>query len=454
MRNAQIFKVLSATLVLSMLLVACGPAATAAPQAQETQPTAAAEQPNAQAPAGEKPKMTIWIGVSYTPKADLLNKTFAEEWAAKNGVELTVVQESGTVLTPLFNAAIETNTLPDVLSWTSPDWAPKLHRLGLALDVIDIVNMQNKQGGGLVESATRAVMATDGAAFAIPTHSATEIFYVRKDLLEASGLKVPETWEDVYAVAKAVSTDRVWGYGQQLGTTSYDAEVSLLSMLASYGASPYAADAKTLNLNNDGTRKVLTMIKQAYDDGSVPPDAVTWDDSGNNKAYLTKASAMIYNTGSVLNAMRKDDPDLLKNTVFTRIPKGDKGSLLLGYIYGLIIAKTSKYPDLAKDLVTYMVDVERVEQVMEAAGSNYMPLYKDLANAPMWQDPINQIFISQLADNNAIGYPGPTSEWALEAWRTHTITQMVNKVIVENKTIDVAIKETEDALTKIYAQYH
>ena len=93
---------------------------------------------------------------------------------------------------------------------------------------------------------------------------------------------------------------------------------------------------------------MIALIKDAWDSGALIKDAVTWDDSGNNKAYLTKAAAMIYNTGSVVAAMRKDDPDLLKNTVITTIPKGPQGRKLLGYIYGLIIPNTTKNPDLAK----------------------------------------------------------------------------------------------------------
>jgi hypothetical protein len=83
-----------------------------------------------------------------------------------------------------------------------------------------------------------------------------------------------------------------------------------------------------------------------------------------------------------------------------------------------------------------------------------MPLYKDLAKAPMWSDPINQTLLSELPDNNAIGYPGPTTEWALEAWRVHTITEMVNRVLVDNVPVDTAIKDTEDKLTKLYQQFN
>ena len=140
----------------------------------------------------QRPKMTLWLSTSYTPLADELQKRYALEWANAKGVELTIVQDSSTVLAPQLNAAIETKNLPDVLSWASPDWAPKLARLGLALDVTDVVQKNNTKGGGLYEPAVRAV-TQNGKAFAVPTYSATELFYVRKDLLAAKGLKAPET---------------------------------------------------------------------------------------------------------------------------------------------------------------------------------------------------------------------------------------------------------------------
>lgn len=459
-------------IVLLGLLAACGgapaqPAAeqpTAAPAAAAPTAAPAAEQPTsapaAEAPtaapaaAGEKPKLTVWLTTSYTPEADALQKKYVQEWADSKGVDITIVQDSATVIEPQLNAATETKTLPDVISWASPSWAPKLYHLGLLLDVSDIVKQNNSQGGGLYEPAVRAV--TDGTfQFAVPTHSATEVFYVRKDLLDAKGLSAPKTWEDVLSLSKQLTDKgKIWGWGAQLGTPSYDAEISLMSMLASYGSSPYAEDGKTPNLDNDGTRKVLALVKDAWDAGAIPQDAVTWDDSGNNKAYLTGAAAMIYNTGSVINAMRKDNPDLLKNTEVLPIPSGPQGQKLLGYIYGFMISKDTKQPELAKDLLLYYTAPDRQAKIVEAAGSNYMPLYKDLAKAPMWEDPYNAILIGQLANNAAIGYPGPTTQWALEAWQTHTITEMVNKVLVEGASPDDAIKETVDKLNQIYKQFN
>lgn len=429
-------------LIMAGILVACGGGAT---------PAAA---PTAVPTPAEKPKLTVWLTTSYTPEADALQKKIITDWATAKGVDVTIVQDSATVIAPQLNAAIETKTLPDVLAWSSSDWAPRLYRLGLLADVSDIVAKNNSQGGGLYEPALRAV--TDGGKqFAVPTHSATEVFYVRKDLLEAKGLKAPTTWAEVVEVAKALNAPgSVWGWGAQLGMASYDAEISLMSMLASYGSSPYAEDGKTPNLDNEGTRQVIALIKDAWDAGAIPQDAVTWDDSGNNKAYLTGAAAMIYNTGSVLNAMRKDNPDLLSKTQIVPIPAGPEGQKLLGYTYGFVISKETKHLDLAKDLLMTYTSVENQKAIVAAAGSNYMPLYRDLANEPMWQEEYNKLLISQLKNNNAIGYPGPITEWALEAWRVHTVTDMVNKVLVEGLSVDDAIKETEANLVKIYQQFN
>jgi multiple sugar transport system substrate-binding protein len=225
-------------------------------------------------------------------------------------------------------------------------------------------------------------------------------------------------------------------------------------MLASYGSSPYAEDGKTPNLNNDGTRTVLKMFKDAWDKGYIPKDAVTWDDAGNNKAYLTESAAIVQNTGSIIAAMRKDNPDLLKRTYITPIAEGPKGRVLAGYVYGMMIPKGSKNLDLAKDLLTTYVSVDNQKRIVEAAGTNYMPFYKDLQKLPMWDDPFNKTLIGQLPDVVAVGHPGPTTLWALEAWRTHTMAEMINKVLIEKVSIDDAIKETEAKLVKYYKQFN
>ena len=130
----------SLLIIASMLLTACGAPATPAPAAPKATEASAAKAPaaataapaattktaeptKAAAPA-EKPKMTVWLGTSFTPEADALNKVNIEAWAKAKGVDVTLVQEQCTVIQTQLNAAIESKALPDVVSWCLPDMGP------------------------------------------------------------------------------------------------------------------------------------------------------------------------------------------------------------------------------------------------------------------------------------------------------------------------------------------
>ncbi len=53
----------------------------------------------------------------------------------------------------------------------------------------------------------------DGKKMCVPIGVAVTIFCYRKDLFEKAGIRVPASWEDLTAAAKAVTKDPVWGTG-------------------------------------------------------------------------------------------------------------------------------------------------------------------------------------------------------------------------------------------------
>lgn len=426
-------------------------AGTASQTTGTPRPTAAAAAPAVS--SGKKASLTVWLSTSYTKAADAMLADDVKAWGQKNNVDVTVVQDSSDVLDPQLSAGLESKKLPDVLSLWDPALAPKMHRAGVLLDVSDVVKGISQLGGGIYERAITAV-TIDGKQWGVPSQMSTEIFYVRKDLVAAKNLKVPETWEEVIAVAKAINNPpTIWGYGEQLGTASYDAEISLTSQLASYGASPFAEDGKTINIDNDGTRQVLRLIKEGWDAGVMPKDAVTWDDSGNNKAYQTGTAAMVYNTGSILSYLQQNDKELLAKTAFIPIPGGPKGHIVEGYVYGYGITNLTKFPDEAKALVTSLMQLDSYQKVIVAAGSNFLPIYKDLASMDLFKDPNTHVIIDSLKNTVALGYPGPTTEAALDVWKQHTMTQMVDAVILGNKSFDEAIKMVVPMIQKSYDQF-
>jgi ABC-type glycerol-3-phosphate transport system substrate-binding protein len=85
---------------------------------------------------------------------------------------------------------------------------------------------------------------------------------VRTDLLEQIGEKNPDTWEDWLRVGKKGKA-----IGHPFGTAlghSADANVTLLSILWSYGGSYVAKDGKTITINSKETRQVMDFVKRLY----------------------------------------------------------------------------------------------------------------------------------------------------------------------------------------------
>jgi ABC-type glycerol-3-phosphate transport system substrate-binding protein len=130
------------------------------------------------------------------------------------------------------------------------------------------------------------------------------------------------------------------------------------------------------------------------------------------------------------------------------------GRVVEGYVYGYGITSPTKFPDAAKSLVTSLMQLDTYQKYIVAAGSNFLPVYKDLASMDLFKDPNTHVIIDSLKNTVALGYPGPTTEAALDVWKQHTLTQMLDAVLVGNKSVDDAIKMVVPMIQKSYDQFN
>ena len=125
------------------------------------------------------------------------------------------------------------------------------------------------------------------------------------------------------------------------------------AMLWSNGSVDVDDDGKVA-IDSEATVNTAQYIQNLFiKDKVTPPTAVNWDDSGNNKAYLSGQCAMIFNVGSLLNTIKTDDPDLYENTGIAVMPSGSAGSMVPGILDGYGIFKNANNKDGAKELVKY-----------------------------------------------------------------------------------------------------
>ena len=436
-----------ATAAGAAALAACTPAPTAAPTQA---PAAATSTPAAPTKVAGKPKLVIWCGTTYTTEADALMDKQIKEWCAKNNVDLELNRMSGDERTPKWKTAFETKQFPDLGALEIND-APKFMTAGVLVETTDLINKLNKLEGGYTDGAFKDSMTPDGKHWTVPSFSSTEVFYVRKDKLDEKGLALPDTWEDVVNVAKKITVPgQFWGWGAQCGTPSWDSEVEFSATMWAYGAKTWDEQGKVA-VDSAETRTVLNFFRDAWKAGIIPPDAPTWDDSGNNKAYQTGIVGMVWNTPSILAYLETKDPDLMSKTAITLLPKGPKGRFTSGYYYQWGAFKSSKYPEVALALMEYLFAPDQLRPVYDLSAGNMMPVFKNMINDPMWKkSPARETVTKMVEFTVPQGYPGSTKPWIQDAWMDHTMAKMFNRVMFDGWDNDKAIAEAKAALQKWY----
>ncbi len=400
--------------------------------------------------AADTPKLTVWAATTFTPDADSTQDEQIMAWGEANGVEIELARMSQDERTPRWQTAFESRQFPDCAAIEQND-LPQFIESDVLAETTEVMERLNELAGGFTEGAFLAGRSADGKHWSVPSFSSTEVFYVRTDKLEEQGLAIPETWEETLAAAKAINApeDQFWGWGMQIGTPSWDSEVSFTALLWSHGGSTWDAEGKPA-IDSPETRQVLDFIKSAWDDGLIPPDGATWDDGANNRAYQSEIVGMTLNTGSILRYLQTEDPELLEKTAVIPVPAGPEGRFISGYYYQWGVFNTSDQIELCLQLLEHIFSPEQLGPFYEGGGGNMLPVYKEMLNDEMWQDPDRKVLADMVSATRPQGYPGLTTPWILDAWMDHTMVKMLNRVLIDGWSNDDAIAEADEALWKWY----
>src|SRR5206468_2677217 len=79
-----------------------------------------------------------------------------------------------------------------------------------------------------------------------------------------------------------------------LGPGLADANVTLLSILWSYGGSYVAKDGRTITINSKETRQAMEFVKRLYTE-AMDPEVLAWDDASNNRCLNAGKCIAIHN---------------------------------------------------------------------------------------------------------------------------------------------------------------
>ena len=161
--------------------------------------------------------------------------------------------------------------------------------------------------------------------------------------------------------------------------------------------------------------KAIDSYTAIYRKGCTPPDAVGWDDHGNNQAVLAQTVVMTVNlTLTIPNALRAERPeDYHKNAATIEWPDGADGQPLaieIGY-YSAAAFKAGGHIPLAKEFVRFLVEDGWLAHYLDFSGDRFLPPMPKLLDAPFWLDPSDR---HRMAAGDAV--PDPSAPRRYKRW--------------------------------------
>jgi multiple sugar transport system substrate-binding protein len=350
----------------------------------------------------------VWWEGGYNPEEDQAVRELVAAFEQKSGKKLVLVLQPQLGLPTRVQAALEAGSPPDLLSAfvETDDYYPQWAYEGRLVDLADALGPLVAQFDRDALDRVAMLDTTTGrrGLYALPTGRITIHVHAWKSLLARAGLTlqdVPRDWEPFWsfwcdtvqpAVRRAVGRDDVWGIGLPMSVTT-DTNFAFEQFVHAYEAD-YVTREGQLVIDEPSVRdrlvKVLDSYTAVHRKGCTPPDAVDWDDTGNNKAFLAQRVAMTPNgTLSIPSALRTTRPDdYYKNVVTLEWPNGAYGQpLAITTRFSAVMAfKAGGHGATAKEFVRFLVGEGWLAHWLDFAGDRFLPPLPALLEQPFWLD--------------------------------------------------------------------
>jgi trehalose/maltose transport system substrate-binding protein len=339
-------------------------------------------------------QVTIAIACSALGIEARLCREGAEDWARRSGnqVRLVATPNSGTERLALTQQLLAARS-PDVdVFQVDVVWpgilASHLLDLGPHLDT----------AGHLAEVVRNNTV--EGRLVAMPWFVNAGLLYYRRDLLDAHGQRVPETWQAMTETAQAVmraeraraGDERMWGHVFQ-GRAYEGLTVNALEWIASHGAGRVVEADGSVSVNNPRAAQALALARSWV--GTITPVGVlNYAEEEARGVFQSGNAVFMRNWPYAWPLLNAEDSPVRGRVGVAVLPRGDvEGGVHAAALGGeqLAVSRYSRHPAQAIDLVRHLTSA--AEQKRRAIAGAFSPsliaLYEDaeiLAANPFFRD--------------------------------------------------------------------
>jgi N,N'-diacetylchitobiose transport system substrate-binding protein len=357
------------------------------------------------------------------------DKEFGTQTAAQYLVFAESVQKT--------QAALAAGDPPD-LGQQGPDVALSFASAGDLLDVSDVFE---KLSPGFVPLERDAFVNFEDAYYSIPFYFETRVLLYHKDVFDDLGIDPPTTWDE-WRDAAAAATQGEDRFGFAFGVEGPGPGQLLMPLATSAGASLISADG-TVSADTDEHREALQLIKGMHDDGSMPAALPTYKNNDVLQLFTQKKIAMTWANAETLQGSVALDPSLADTVGAVLTPVRAAGDTSRSFLGGfqLFAFAASEEPDLAKELIAWMLDDDWYREFITFTGGAALPVTETVAADPLFSESeVLSTITEQLT--TAVRYGGTefgNAPWIGEAEGNGLFAKAVVDVLTGSLDVDASI---------------
>ncbi|HEX3885740.1 MAG TPA: extracellular solute-binding protein [Stellaceae bacterium] len=407
------------------------------------------------APAYGQEQTLHWVRWSdFVPASDVMLKgKITEECQKALGIKLRLETINANDIQARATSAIQAQTGPDIIMSLN-NWV-QLYKDSLA-DVTDVTDEIGKAGGGYY-GIFKDVCTYNGKWVGVPWAVGGGLVSWRKSWFKEIGYdSFPDTWEKLHDAGKKLKAAGR-PIGQALSHSFGDPPGFFYPWLWSHGGKEVEADGKTVALNSKETLESVKEFVPFWND-ACDTGGLAWDDSSNNRAFLSGTLSCTNNGASIyIEAKKKPDSYLtekgepmFKDIQHAPLPKGPGGQFNLPGPFADMVMGYSKNQKAAKDFLRWVHTKPVFEEWFTSQQGYTCGATKDWENDPVWSaDPVLAPFKNLPAQGRLVGYAGQPNQKAAEVQTKYIIIDMYAKAVQGMKAED-AVAWATDECKKVY----
>lgn len=381
----------------------------------------------------------------FVPAEDEAFMKIVDAYSKATGVKVNVSNESFDDIQPKASVAANTGQGPDLVwgLYSLPHLFPSK-----CLDVTDVADYLGKKYGGWVPTAAAYGKQQD-KWIAIPVAFNGGYINYRISAIQKAGFKeVPKDTAGFLELCKAMKANNL-PLGFALGHASGDGNSWCHWALWSHGGYLVDQNDKVI-IDSPETAKALEWVKELYQ--TFVPGTASWNDSSNNKAFLSGDLQLTGNGISIYASAKTERPDIAADMNHALWPVGPAGKPTeFQLAFPILAFNFTKSPQAAKAFMAFLLEAENYNPWLQAAqGYLTHPLNAYDAN-PIWtSDPKNTVFREASKRTLTAGGIGSVGEKAAAALADFVVVDMFANYCTGREDLKGAIRVAERQAKRLY----